>query len=52
VDANEVNTRLGIALAKGGDTAGAKAAFASVAAAGARKDIADFWSMWLTAKGA
>lgn len=52
VDANEVNTRLGIALAKSGDNAGAKAAFATVTAPGSRKDIADFWTLWLSSKPA
>lgn len=52
VDANEVNTRLGIALAQSGDMAGAKAAFAAVTGPGARKEIADFWTLWLTSKGA
>jgi len=52
VDANEINTRLGITLVKAGDMAGAKAAFATVTTPGSRKDIADFWSMWLAAKGA
>lgn len=46
VDANEVNTRLGIALAKSGDAAGAKAAFAKVGA-GSRQDVAKFWLLWL-----
>ena len=46
VDAGEINTRLGIALAKSGDTAGAKAAFEQIAA-GSRKDIAKFWLLWL-----
>lgn len=46
VDANEINTRLGIALAKSGDTAGAKAAFEKVAA-GSRQEIAKFWLLWL-----
>lgn len=52
VDANEINTRMGIALAKSGDTAGAKAAFATVTTPGARKDIADFWTTWLDSKAA
>lgn len=52
VDANEVNTRIGIALAKSGDNAGAKAAFATVTTPGARKDIADFWQVWLSSKTA
>ncbi|MCE7797955.1 hypothetical protein LWE61_15505 [Sphingobium sufflavum] len=52
VDANEVNTRLGIALLKSGDVAGAKAAFATVTTPGIRKDIADLWSVWLSSKAA
>lgn len=49
VDANEVNTRLGIALAKGGDTAAAQQAFGAVATGGtpARKQIADLWALWI-----
>lgn len=50
VDANEVNTRLGIALARSGDTAGATAAFAAVSA-GTRKDIAGMWALWLKNRG-
>ncbi|HKR16404.1 hypothetical protein [Rhizorhapis sp.] len=46
VDANEVNTRLGIALAKSGDKAGAKAALEKVT--GPRQDIAKFWLLWLS----
>ena len=46
VDANEVNTRLGIALAAGGDKAGAKAAFDAVKGA-PRADLASFWTAWL-----
>ncbi|HEX7821512.1 MAG TPA: hypothetical protein VF463_12960 [Sphingobium sp.] len=52
VDANEVNTRIGIALARSGDFAGAKAAFATVTTPGTRKDIADFWLVWLSSKAA
>ncbi|WP_174274593.1 hypothetical protein [Sphingomonas bacterium] len=43
VDANVVNTRLGIALYRSGNAAGAKAAFAKVT--GQRKDLADFWTI-------
>ncbi|NIJ08291.1 tetratricopeptide (TPR) repeat protein [Sphingomonas vulcanisoli] len=43
VDANVVNTRIGIALYKSGDAAGAKAAFAKVT--GQRKDLADLWAI-------
>ncbi|MFT3977567.1 MAG: tetratricopeptide repeat protein [Sphingomonas bacterium] len=42
VDADAVNTHLGIALANSGDTAGAKAAFEAVKGA-PRADIASFW---------
>ena len=42
MDADAVNTHLGIALAGSGDTAGAKAAFALVKAS-PRADIASFW---------
>lgn len=51
VDANEVNTRLGMALAMSGDTAGAKTAFEAVTA-GPRKEIAGFWLLWLSKKAA
>lgn len=51
VDADEVNSRIGIAKALAGDTAGAKAAFESVQA-GARKDIAGLWLTYLASKGA
>ncbi|PAX08460.1 tetratricopeptide repeat protein [Sphingomonas lenta] len=44
VNADEVNTRLGIALARQGDKAGAKAAFAAVQGA-PRKDLAALWSL-------
>jgi hypothetical protein len=46
VDADEVNTRLGIALARSGDFQGAKTAFSAVAGAGARKEIAELWAIW------
>jgi Flp pilus assembly protein TadD len=45
-DADTVNTRLGIALARSGDKDGARAAFKAVTGA-QRKDIADFWLLWL-----
>lgn len=51
VDANEINTRIGIALAQAGDAAGAKAAFESVTG-GARKSIADYWLLWLSTRQA
>lgn len=49
VDADEVNTRLGIAKALGGDVASAKTAFQSVQA-GTRKKIADLWLSYLATK--
>ncbi len=51
VDADEVNTRLGIAKTLGGDMAGAKAAFEAVQG-GARKQIAGLWLAYLGTKGA
>ncbi len=51
VDADEVNTRLGIAKTLGGDAAGAKTAFQAVQG-GARKQIADLWLSYLKTKGA
>lgn len=45
VDANVVNSRLGMALAQAGDKAGAEAAFKAVS--GARADLASFWLLWL-----
>ncbi len=49
VDADEINSRMGIAKALGGDTASAKAAFQSVQA-GSRKKIADLWLAYLATK--
>ncbi len=50
-DTDEVNTRLGIALARTGDTAGALAAFGAVSnAMPARKQIAELWTLWLDRK--
>ncbi|HEU0067561.1 MAG TPA: hypothetical protein VFQ57_10020 [Sphingomonas sp.] len=46
VNADEVNTRLGAALARSGDKAGAQAAFAAVKGA-PRSDIAGLWSTWV-----
>ncbi len=46
VDANLVNTRLGIALAMQGQKAEAKTAFQAVTAA-PRGEIARFWSTWI-----
>jgi len=50
VDAAEVNTRLGMAKAMSGDTAGANAAFAKVTA-GNRGEIAKLWVQYLGTKG-
>lgn len=46
VDLDRVNTRLGIALARSGDGAGAQAAFAQVK--GKWGDVARYWSAWAT----
>lgn len=51
VDADEVNTRLGIAKTLSGDNAGAKAAFEAVQA-GSRKQVAGLWLAYLGTKGA
>lgn len=51
VDAAEVNTRLGIALVKANDVAGAREAFAKVSG-GTRGAIARYWLMWLDKKAA
>lgn len=45
-DADTVNTRLGIALARSGDKEGARAAFKAVTGA-QRKEIAEYWLLWL-----
>ena len=45
VDADAVNTRLGIALARLGQAAEAKKAFAAVG--GTRSDIAKYWTLWV-----
>jgi hypothetical protein len=45
VDANEVNTRMGIALARSGDKAGAQTAFSSVTG-NPRAGIAALWTTW------
>jgi len=49
VDADEVNSRLGIALTQSGDMAGAKAAFAKVTKPN-RKAIANFWTVYIDTK--
>lgn len=45
VDASTANTRLGIALARSGQKDAALQAFSQVT--GARKPIADYWTIWL-----
>ncbi len=45
-DANTVNTRLGIALARAGDKAGAREAFSRVKG-GQREALAAYWMIWL-----
>ncbi len=47
VDNDTVNTRLGIALARLGDKAGAKTALDAVVKTGARGDVAQYWLLWL-----
>lgn len=51
VNADEANTRLGIALAMTNDLVGAKAAFTKVTTGG-RAGIAQLWLRWLASKGA
>ncbi|WP_206377836.1 hypothetical protein [Sphingobium psychrophilum] len=51
VEADEINSRLGIAKTLGGDNAGAKAAFEAVQA-GSRKQVAGLWLAYLGTKGA
>ena len=48
-DANLVNLKLGAALARSGDKAGAAAAFNAVT--GARADVATFWQIYLSING-
>jgi tetratricopeptide (TPR) repeat protein len=48
-DANVANLHLGMALARAGDMAGAKAAFTAVS--GPRADIAKYWLLYLQTKG-
>jgi hypothetical protein len=45
VDANVVNTHLGMVLARAGDTAGAQQAFGQIT--GARAGLAKYWLVWL-----
>lgn len=47
VDANTANLRLGMALAKAGQAAEAKQAFAQVTS-GPRAELAKFWTLWVT----
>jgi tetratricopeptide (TPR) repeat protein len=49
VDANEANLRLGMALARSGDKAGATAALNAVT--GAQANIAKYWLTWLNSRG-
>ena len=49
VDANVVNTHLGMALALSGDRAGAQAAFHAVT--GPRAEVAGLWIAWLAQNG-
>jgi tetratricopeptide (TPR) repeat protein len=49
VDAGVVNTRLGMALAQGGQKAEAEAAFRAVT--GPRADLASYWLIWLGQRG-
>ena len=49
VDAATANLRLGAALARGGDTAGATTAFKAVSG-GPRATLAQFWLAWLSHK--
>ncbi|MEC3949648.1 hypothetical protein [Sphingobium sp. HWE2-09] len=51
VDADEINSRLGIAKAMAGDNAGAKAAFQAVQG-GSRKQVASLWLAYVGTKGA
>lgn len=51
VDADEINTRMGIAKLMSGDNVAAKAAFEAVQG-GARKQIAGLWLAYLGTKGA
>lgn len=46
IDADVVNTRLGIALARAGQKDAARAAFQAVTGP-ARKEVAQFWLLWL-----
>lgn len=50
VDADAVNTRLGIALARSGDKAGARTAFSAVT--GKRVEVAKFWMLYLDTQAA
>lgn len=50
VDADVVNTRIGIALARKGDKAGAEAALAAVKGA-PRAQLARYWQIWSSQRG-
>ena len=47
VDADTVNTRLGIALALSGQKAAAQQALGAVTPSGPRGDIARYWTIWV-----
>ena len=49
VDANVINTRLGMSLAMAGDKAGATTAFNAVT--GPRAELARYWLLWLNKRG-
>ena len=47
IDADEANTRIGIAHARAGQAAEAKAAFGKVTTTGPRAEIASFWTFYV-----
>ena len=49
VDANLANLRLGMALARAGDKAGAAAALNAVA--GPQANVAKYWLIWVNSQG-
>lgn len=51
-DKDRTATRLGIALARSGDFAGARTALAQVTGTGPWSQIATFWSAWVDVRGA
>ncbi|HST37045.1 MAG TPA: hypothetical protein VLK25_10510, partial [Allosphingosinicella sp.] len=52
VDAATANTRLGAALALSGDRAGAETALRAVSGGGTRGELAQYWLLWLSQRGA